>query len=99
MCSWQYNLSGALAGVFAAYLFTSTSLAVDLGIIPQERYDLSVSTPTSTTQSGQLGQSLSSSTYDQDDSYDDDASNPPKRKRVVVAKNLIKFNDLRKPLV
>lgn len=37
--SWQYNVCGVIAGVVSAYLFTSTSLAVKLGVISQERLD------------------------------------------------------------
>lgn len=43
--SWQYNACGAVAGVVSAYLFTSTSLAVKLGVISEERLKESVEQP------------------------------------------------------
>ena len=43
--SWQYNVCGAVAGVVSAYLFTSTSLAVKLGVISKERLQESVAQP------------------------------------------------------
>ncbi|KAK8824234.1 hypothetical protein WA556_003557, partial [Blastocystis sp. ATCC 50177/Nand II] len=70
---WQYNVCGAVAGVVSAYLFTSTSLAVKLGVISKERLQESVAQPVAA---------------------------PPEevKRRVVVPKHLISFNDLRKPL-
>ena len=93
--SWQYNVAGLISGVLAAYLFTSTSLAVALGAIPQERYDLATSTPTT-----QTNHSLTKSTSENRDvNNDDEESGENEKKRVLVGKNLIKFDDLRKPLV